>query len=255
MCGEELTEGALVNVCRECWSRLTPWQGPGCVRCGLPFASGRALEAADAKCAPCRREEFDFDFARSYGIYSGALREIVLQMKFHRRERLGRRLGELMALVWPPDLSTGDPPVIIPVPLHRSRLRERGFNQAQLLVDGLVEKLATAGLGREPRVEARCLGRTRATLPQAGLSLAKRRENVSGVFGVEFAERIRDRTVVLVDDVMTTGATLSACAHALKQAGARRVVGLTLARAAPAFPDGLGARDPEALDELSAESR
>jgi predicted amidophosphoribosyltransferase len=86
-------------------------------------------------------------------------------------------------------------------------------------------------------VETNCLTRIRATVPQTGLSLAERRENVQGAFAVERPERIRGRTVVLIDDVMTTGATLSACAIALKRAGASRVLALTLARAAPQFPD------------------
>jgi ComF family protein len=160
-------------------------------------------------------------------------------MKFRRRERLSRRLGELLAPVWHSleELRESETPIVVPVPLHRSRERERGFNQAELLARTLSRRLGRERAGRGPRVETRCLVRTRPTLPQTGLSLTARRENVRGVFEVSSAERISDRAVVLVDDVMTTGATLSACAAALKRAGAGQVIAMTLARAVPQFPD------------------
>ena len=128
--------------------------------------------------------------------------------------------------------------MLVPVPLHRYRQRERGYNQAELLARGLAKGLARRNEGaRTLRVETRCLRRLRSTLPQTGLDPRARLDNVRGVFEVMFPERIRDKTVLLVDDVMTTGATVSACAEALKGAGARRVVVLTLARATPQFPD------------------
>jgi ComF family protein len=124
---------------------------------------------------------------------------------------------------------------VTPVPLHPSRRRERGFNQAELLARGLVKSLRKEGSGL--RFAAGSLQRVRATVPQVGLSVSARRENVRGVFSVGRPEDVRDRTVVVVDDVMTTGATLSACATALKRAGAGRVLALSLARATPQFPD------------------
>ena len=134
-------------------------------------------------------------------------------------------------------MDEGEQPLILPVPLHSSRQLERGFDQAELLARGLVRALRRESEWQSLRVETRCLRRTRATLPQSGLSLVARRENVRGVFAVTDPKRVEDRTVVLVDDVMTTGATLSACAASLKAAGARRVFALTVARATPEFPD------------------
>ncbi len=207
--------------------------------CGLPFASHHALESSAPLCAQCREAQYGFDLARSYGLYAGTLRAAILQLKFRRRERLGQKLGRLLASVWSSDEATraGEQPLLVPVPLHSSRERERGFNQAELLARGLCRKLNETCGRRVARVETRCLRRTRATLPQTGLSLQARRENVRGVFAVALPEPIRNREVVLVDDVMTTGATLSACAGALKRAGALRVLALTLARATPQFPD------------------
>ncbi len=216
-----------------------PWDGPVCSQCGLPFASAATLDSSETRCGECRREAYAFDLARSYGTYTGALRAAILQVKFNRRERLGRRLGELLAA---PCLSLeefGDGPalLLIPVPLHRRREHERGFNQADLLAQGLARKLSEANGGPHPVIETKNLIRTRATPPQTGLSVSARHENVRGVFEVRFPERVKGRAVALVDDVMTTGATLSACAAALKRAGASTVLAVTLARATPQVPD------------------
>jgi ComF family protein len=243
LCGQELIEAGGLNVCPACWGSLEPWTGAACAQCGLPLASGEAIEATDPKCAPCLREEYEFDRARSFGPYARGLRAVILQLKF--RERLGKRLGELLVPVWRSvnELRESETPVVVPVPLHRSRERQRGFNQAELLARALTRRLGRERGGQGPQVEARCLVRTRPTLPQTGLSPSARRENVRAVFAVSSPERIGGRTAVLVDDVMTTGATLSACAAALKRAGAGRVIALTLARATPQFPDTASATD------------
>lgn len=241
-----------MGICRNCWANLEPWAGPACARCGLPFASDRPLDSIDLRCGLCRQEEYEFDLARSYGLYAGNLRAAILQLKFHRRERLGRRLGELLSSLWGSVEEAGEHglPALVPVPLHPSRERERGFNQAELLAQGLRQTLAKECADLCPRIETRCLRRTRATVPQTGLSLSARRENVRGVFAVAFPERVRGRPVVLVDDVMTTGATLSACAVTLKRAGAARVLALTLARATPQFPDTLAANQRVPVDDF-----
>ncbi len=210
------------------------------------------MESSSPLCAPCRGGEHKFDLARSYGLYAGNLRAAILQLKFQHRERLGKRLGELLWLVWTSveDMRQAERPVLVPVPLHSSRERERGFNQAELLAQGLSRRLRQACEGCSPRVEARCLRRIRATVPQTGLSVGARRENVRGVFAVPVPERVRGHMVVLVDDVMTTGATLSACAQVLKRAGAERVLALTLARATPQFPDVVPAGPGAPVDDF-----
>jgi ComF family protein len=208
----------------------------------MPIASERVKDSEDFRCGFCRREEFRFDGARNYGLYTGTLRALILQLKFRGRERLGERLGERMAVTWRAAAEAGvaEPPVLVPVPLHTSRQWQRGFNQAELLARGLARQLARERGGPALRVERHGLRRIRATPPQTGLTLRARHENVRGVFDVPAPEKVRDRVVVVVDDVMTTGATLSACAAALKDAGAARVLALTLARASPVFPDSVG---------------
>ncbi len=250
VCGEELTEAGSTSVCSACWASLEPWQGALCARCGLPLATGGAEEAASLLCAECRLEVRDFDGARSFGLYAGALRRVVLLLKFQSQERLGRRLGGLLAPLWS-SFENLENAWVIPVPLHPSRQRERGYNQAELLARGLLHELGRAGKPRA-HLAAGALRRTRATVPQTGLSLAARRENVRGVFAPRHAELLRERTIVLIDDVMTTGATLSECAATLKRAGAKRVLALTLARATPQFPDFEAPR--RAIDEAAPDS-
>jgi ComF family protein len=210
----------------------------------------QAVDFVDSLCGPCQQGEQEFDMARSYGLYTGNLRKAILHLKFYGREYLGYRLGALLARAWEA-LPEPDSAIVAPVPLHSSRRRQRGFNQAELLARGLVGRLRKEKRFRGLQLVAGSLRRIRATLPQVGLSVRARRENVSGVFSVARPEQVRNRTVVLIDDVMTTGATLSACAAALKQAGASRVLALSLARATPQFPD-MGALDDVAapIDEL-----
>lgn len=234
LCRQEVlwTEGA--GICRSCWQAIKSWEGPVCARCGVPIASGEV--PADPLCTLCRNNTYHFDLARSYGIYSYPLRNLILYLKFHHRPRWGRRLGELLASLWPA-IETAEIELVVPVPLHPSRERERGYNQAEVLALGLRRGLRRMGLGTIPRVEARVLVRKRPTLSQSGLHQGARQENVRGAFAVRLPDAIRGRSVLLVDDVMTTGATVSACALALKRAGARKVLTLTLARATPQFPD------------------
>ena len=209
-----------------------------------------------AECGACRADEAAFDGARSFGLYAGKLRQAVLRVKFSGDERLGARLGELLATTWGslPQAGEFDSPLIVPVPLHPSRRRERGFNQSELLAVGLARALRRQRAGAAPQVAKDCLRRKRATPPQTGLSVAARRENLRSAFEVVKPDAVRGRRIVLVDDVMTTGATLSACARALKRAGAVQVMGLALARATPQFPDLSRVDDDNTVDGLDQDS-
>lgn len=224
-----------MGICRDCSRAIKPWEGPACATCGLPFASGEADR--ENICSPCHNNTYHFDKARSFGVYNYPLRELILHLKFRRRERWGVRLGGMLASLAATLEVAKDSPLIIPVPLHRSRERERGYNQAELLARGLRSKLGKLSANGAPILATKILARKSPTAPQSGLHQAARRENVRGAFAVTHPERLRGRNVILVDDVMTTGATVSACAAVLKRAGAQHVVALTLARATPQFPD------------------
>ena len=256
LCGGELSSDGWLRICPTCCASFEAWRGPLCTRCGLPFPSPRALDSTPPECGACRQDEPAFDGARSFGLYTGKVRQAVLLLKYAGGERLGARLGELLALPWDslPRLGEFDSPLIVPVPLHRSRRRERGFNQSDLLAAGLVRALRRQNGAKAPQVAKACLRRRLATPPQTGLSVAARRENLRGAFEVLKPQAVRGRAFVLTDDVMTTGATLAACAQALKRAGAAQVLGLTLARATPLFPDLTPVDGDNTVDGLNRDS-
>ena len=191
-----------------------------CVRCGLPFEEAAALQGVDL-CGLCRTSPWPFDIARSFGAYEGDLRRLIHLLKYDRMVPIAAHLADRMVDV-ADVLTPAD--VITPVPLYRLRWWQRGFNQAHALAHQLSRRM---GVTLAPGV----LTRVRATKPQAGLSHHERRRNVDGAFAVRRNDAVRGKRVILVDDVMTTGATLGACAKALKAAGARSVAALTVARA------------------------
>jgi len=169
-------------------------------------------------CRLCRSGARGFDTAYCFGVYEGTLRELIHLFKYGRMKPLAKTLAAHMASALPLDRRFD---VVVPMPLHWRRQWQRGFNQSELLAR------VTAGHRGIPMVKA--VRRVRATSAQAGLSNAARRENVAGAFRVRKPRAIEGRRVLLIDDVMTTGATASSCALALKRAGAKSVTLLALA--------------------------
>ena len=217
---------AVGGLCPDCWNRVSFIGLPCCARCGLPFA----IEAApDAICGDCARVPPVYDRARAAFLYEGAGRELILAFKMADRSWLGPRLATWLQRAAAPLLPEAD--VVVPVPLHRWRLLARRFNQAAVLA-GLMARQADAATIPD------LLVRTRRTATQTRLSRSERQRNVRGAFAVRRsrAPLVAGRSVLLVDDVMTTGATVSACARALRRAGAARVDVVTLARALPSRP-------------------
>ena len=215
-----------VPVCETCWESVHPYEGPECAQCGLFLAQAARLHGTNL-CGICRRGAFDFEQARSFGWYEGVLRELIQRFKYNGFRPLARPLAHyLRDALARMDATSFD--LILPVPLHRSRERRRGFNQAALLA-ARMSRLCDIPLGSKDCV------RVRDTPPQTGLRGAERRRNVAGAFAVPRPERVRGRRLLLIDDVMTTGATANACAGALKSAGAAGVWVLTLGRARAAW--------------------
>jgi ComF family protein len=219
-CDTPLAQPVRGPVCDGCWRGIEPIAPPLCDGCGDPLPSWRVISVALARCPRCRRTAGAVDRSRAVGIYDGSLRAILHALKYDGRRSLARPLARLMANAGADLLAGVD--VIVPVPLHRRRERARGFNQARDLAIGL----------GGPTVDA--LARTRATPSQTDLPAGRRHANVRDAFAIRAAAvpRVLDRVVMLVDDVSTTGATLDACARALKRAGAREVRALTAARVA-----------------------
>ncbi|MFB3853451.1 MAG: ComF family protein [Vicinamibacterales bacterium] len=224
-CGTPLDRPSLGAVCSACWSAVRLYSPPLCEMCGAPLPTG-----IDPLCRACAESPRVASRLCAAGPYEGRLRDLVHALKYRGRRSLARPLGRLMRAHG--EAIVRDADVAVPVPLHWRRRWARGFNQA--------EELA-AGLG--PPVRA-LLRRTRPTAPQVALAAARRWENVRGAFEVRRPFRPRGchrplggLSIVLVDDVTTTGATIEACAAALKAAGARHVSALTAARAAsPGWP-------------------
>ncbi len=204
------------DLCDICRSRFRPVSAPYCRRCGQPLVSG-------SLCAPCARGKFThLDLARAAAVYTSPLRDVLHEFKYRGNTRLAQPLGDYMARRVRKEVLQVD--ALVPVPLHRTRLQQRGYNQAALLARTL------GGILHVP-VRPEWLSRVRATPPQVTLSLRERLENMRGAFQCETASAVRGKSVLVIDDVMTTGSTLEACAAALKEAGAARVWGYTLARA------------------------
>jgi len=217
-CGQLLQHPTEGPVCEACWRGILPLTPPVCDRCGDPLPAWRAISIPLARCPRCRRGSRHVDRARAVGAYDGALRAIVHALKYEGRRSLAQPLAELMRIRGAEMLTDAD--WAVPVPLHASRRRERGFNQAADLARHL-------GI---PSLHALC--RTRATATQTGLPAARRHRNVRGAFTIAMKKsRLEGSVVVLIDDVSTTGATLDACAKVLKEAaGVREVRALTAAR-------------------------
>jgi ComF family protein len=201
-------------VCANCWTAIVPTPTPHCTRCGDHV---RGCADVTPTCEHCRRTSSLVTSALAIGPHEGALRSIVHALKYDARRSLAQPLASLMRAAAAELVRDCD--VIVPVPLHPARRRARGFNQADDLARHIGPEVITA------------LRRVRHTGTQTALPSSARRANVDGVFRTTHCARVlAGATVLLVDDVRTTGATLEACAGALKEAGVREVRALTAAR-------------------------
>lgn len=219
VCEEPLHEVSRVPVCRACLQPPQPVHADfSCRTCRTPFLNRYPLDET-GQCALCRLELNGFSEVFAAGAYQGALRKLIHLFKFDGVRPLARPLAGFLAQALPRERRFD---AIVPMPLHWRRRLQRGFNQSELLA---------REIGRRWNVPVRKLvRRKRATAPQAGLTGAQRRKNVQGAFAVRAETKLNGLSILLVDDVLTTGATAGACARALRRAGAAHVALLALAR-------------------------
>lgn len=230
LCEQDL-DADEAGLCRWCLRRLPGVGETRCPVCGLRHAGGQAA------CLPCRQHPPAFDATWVLADYEPPLDRLVGALKFGKQWSLGRALGAAMALAWQASsadpalahrITARHPPLVCAVPLGEQRLRERGFNQSQVIADALRSRLgwpARHGLVR----------RRHETLAQSGLAQPARQDNLAGAFDCPRATarlRLAQHCVVVIDDVMTTGNTLNAVAATLKAAGAHVVVNMVAARTA-----------------------
>lgn len=212
LCGNNPDVFTHSPVCGSCWSGIRRYTGPSCRVCALPFTSEHARV-----CGQCLKKPPPFSRVITYGLYEGIIREAINQFKFHGLRRLSDPLGNLLLGF---DLPAVDG--VVPVPLTIRRLRERGFNQSLLIARIIAKKI------RVPLLMD-VLVKKKETPPQIGLTARERLLNLRNAFAVK--GNVKGLRLLLVDDVMTTGATVTECSEQLMKSDAEEVIVLTLARA------------------------
>jgi ComF family protein len=222
LCGSLLETTSRLPVCLACLAEIGPIEERVCGICGERLVA----ELPDEVCGMCRRATPPFARARAYGSYDGRLRALIHLLKYEQVHPAAAYLGELLAAPLDAAARESGAAIVVPVPLYRGKRRERGFNQAEAIVRHAFQFLPPGAL----RLEKGILERTRDTASQTGLTRHQRRENVRGAFRVRRPEKIAGQAVILVDDVLTTGATAAECTRVLLRAGAERVQVVTLAR-------------------------
>jgi ComF family protein len=196
--------GEIHSFCPDCWKRIEFLGDSGCVTCGMP------LQATDsAQCGACLARPPRIQRTRAAVAYDELSRGLAIRLKYGRKVAMARYMAPLVA-------DAGGERILVPVPLHRTRLWMRGFNQSALVARELSRRLHIA-------TDVLALRRVRRTPPLKGMSPLQRRKTVAGAFKVFDKSAVAGKTVILVDDVLTTGSTAEACARTLKRAGAARV--------------------------------
>ncbi len=220
-CCEKILEEGQQGICSDCLSKILWIRPPFCTVCGIPFAS---REVMNHSCGTCMTKKKHFTMARALGVYEGPLREAIHCWKYQGKTTLTPFLGKWMTEGLNRYWGTNVFDFLIPVPLYKKRLRERGFNQALLLVKELSHR---SGI---PYLKG-ILQKWKSTLPQINLSGVEREKAVKGSFQLIGGEALKGKWILLVDDVYTTGATVNECSKVLLAEGAERVDVLTLAHA------------------------
>lgn len=232
LCGSPLPQLSSVPICDACWAEFPVQSGPLCACCGDPLAEPLLAPAGYALCRSCRLVPPPFIRAVAYGPYQGRMKAAIHALKYDHLHPAARVLGQMLAqAITQLALEAPSEMLVIPVPLHRSKYAQRGFNQARALAVYALQTLRKTHPKWRLTLASSTLMRLRATESQAGLTFRQRRLNVRGAFTVSDPASVANKHVLLIDDIFTTGATARAAAQALVRAGAASVWVATLARA------------------------
>lgn len=217
-------------ICGDCRGEFAPVQSPICPMCGLVYKS---REGEDHLCQNCAMKPKHFQQARACGQYTGALMKAIHRLKYNGDTQLTEPLGRLLFQTFCDHFRPEVVDLILPVPLHRVKFKQRGFNQSFLLIRDWENLARTAGGSKSGsfRIVRDALVRIRPTEPQTGLGRTDRLSNIRNAFMVAKPDAISGKHILLVDDVYTTGATVNECAGVLRKHHAKQVDVLTLARA------------------------
>jgi len=216
-------------LCADCTRKVTVVKSPFCIACGFLFKS---KEADDCLCGDCIISPKNFRMARAPVVYDEAFMNLVLSLKYRGKIQLAKPLAGLLLVAFLQHWDAGDIDIVIPVPLFQKRFKQRGFNQAFVLIrkwEDLAEELNVDLTGLH--IERQALVRNRHTATQTGLGRKERMDNIKNAFSVPESHKIAGKRVLLVDDVYTTGATVDECSRVLIKNGAACVDVLTVARA------------------------
>jgi ComF family protein len=258
LCGGSLLRLTRAPLCDSCCVHICPQTGSLCACCGEDLGIANfsiPAEPPDALCKPCRLAPPAFVKAVAYGGYHGKLRALIHLLKYDGMQSISRRLGALLADSLEVYAVSADVPrqmLVVAVPMHSAKQRQRGFNHAELLAQAAIREMRSRHPGWALRLDTHLLHRMRVTVSQAGLTTHQRRENLRGAFFVPAPARVARKHVLLIDDIYTTGATVRACSRVLIRAGAASVRVATVARAQR---EGVATWDPGFLEQTVTEDR
>lgn len=214
VCDKEIPKDSKYCMCEDCTRDFPFNNGRICVSCGAP------IRTESCYCLECQNHNKDFDFVRSSLKYEGVAKRLLIQFKFYGKRWLAKYLGEMLTETYLENVI--DAQVIVPVPISYEREKSRGYNQSMLLAKVLSRKLGLP-------IVSDVLIKIKDNRQQSALSVSERRENVVGTYGIFNRDRVKGKKVLVVDDILTTGSTISEVARQLKIAGATNVYGLVVA--------------------------
>lgn len=221
-------------ICAPCLEKIAPLEGVLCSLCGEKIFGHHFESGEGPLCGMCRRVAPPFRRAAAYGAYEGALRDLLHLFKYQRLKPAGPVLAKLVDQA-AGQLALPQPLLVVPVPLWPGKREARGFNQAEEIARSFLRSRSGASI----QLDTTCLVRRRDTASQTGLTRRQRRANMRGAFAVSRPDKVSGRTILVIDDVMTTGTTAGECARVLRRAGAKEVFVATVARATKEATAGL----------------